>query len=163
MSNSPKRVTPAYACDCHIHVFDSRFPVYSGKVPGNHPASEYRLVQQRIDHIGRLPQPEGARHAAFDVIRRLLDMGRAWVKLTSVVYPDSDVESHSKVARAFVEAAPERMLWGSDWPHGIEKEMPDDVELIDRLVQWAPDETTWHRILVENPDILYAFPRTGSA
>ena len=113
-----------------------------------------------FDHMGRLPQPEGIRHDAFEIIRRLLDSGRAWIKLTSVVYSDSDEDSIGVVARALIKAAPERMVWGSDWPHGTKKEMPDDVVLFDRLAQWAQDEPTWQRILVDNPQSLYGF---GSA
>ena len=114
-----------------------------------------------FDHMARLPQPEGIRHAAFQVVRGLLDTGRAWVKLTSVVYSDSDGDSVSEVARAFIKAAPERMVWGSDWPHGNKKEMPDDEVLFDLLAEWAQDEPTRHRILVDNPQTLYGFPESA--
>jgi predicted TIM-barrel fold metal-dependent hydrolase len=114
-----------------------------------------------FDHMARLPQPEGIRHAAFQVVRRLLDKGRAWVKLTSVVYADSEAALIGDVARAFIRAAPERMLWGSDWPHGNKQEMPDDRILFDRLAEWAGDVPTWHRILVDNPQMLYGFSETG--
>ena len=68
-------------------------------------------------------------------------------------YPDA-----SRVARAFAAAAPERMVWGSDWPHRGEKHMPDDAALFDLLARWAPDEATRRRILVDNPATLYGFP-----
>jgi predicted TIM-barrel fold metal-dependent hydrolase len=61
----------------------------------------------------------------------------------------------TKVAQAFVKAAPERMVWGSDRPSAPQK--PDDAVLLDLLFEWAPDEETRHRILVENPEA-----RTGS-
>ncbi len=53
--------------------------------------------------------------------------------------------------------APERMVWGSDWPHPTEKDKPDDAVLFDLLSDWAPDEQTRHRILVDNPARLYGF------
>jgi predicted TIM-barrel fold metal-dependent hydrolase len=63
------------------------------------------------------------------------------------------------VARAYVRAAPERLVWGSDWPHPTEqgKTLPDDAVLFDLLLDWAPDETTPHQILVDNPARLYRF------
>jgi predicted TIM-barrel fold metal-dependent hydrolase len=56
-----------------------------------------------------------------------------------------------------VAAAPERLVWGSDWPHPSEKHTPDDALLFDLLSQWAPDEATRNRILVTNPEKLYGF------
>ena len=114
-----------------------------------------------IDHLGRLPPATGTDHRADAVIRRLLDGGRTWMKLSGAYlntavgppdYPDA-----SRVARAFAAAAPERMVWGSDWPHRGEKHMPDDAALFDLLARWAPDEATRRRILVDNPATLYGF------
>jgi predicted TIM-barrel fold metal-dependent hydrolase len=62
------------------------------------------------------------------------------------------------VARAMIEAAPERVVWGSDWPHASAREcMPDDADLVDLLADWAGDEATLHRIVVTNPERLYGF------
>jgi len=63
------------------------------------------------------------------------------------------------VAQAYAKAAPDRMVWGSDWPHRGEKQMPDDAVLFDLLAQWAPDEAVRKRILVDNPAVLYGFPK----
>jgi len=63
----------------------------------------------------------------------------------------------SKVAQAYVHAAPERMVWGSNWPHPNETTKPDDAVLFDLLLRWAPDEATRNRILVQNPAALYGF------
>jgi predicted TIM-barrel fold metal-dependent hydrolase len=60
-------------------------------------------------------------------------------------------------AKAFVKAAPERLVWGSDWPHPTPKDPPDDAVLFDLLTTWAPDEATRNRILVSNPEALYGF------
>jgi D-galactarolactone isomerase len=114
-----------------------------------------------FDHMGHIPQPMGTRHPAFALICRLIDKGHTWVKL-SVTYDNTrdgppTYADVTKVAQAYVKAAPERMVWGSNWPHPNETIKPDDAVLFDLLAQWAPDEPTRHRILVENPAELYGF------
>lgn len=129
-----------------------------------------------FDHMGVLPQPDGVNHPAFNIIRGLIDKGRTWVKLSGA-YNEAKIEpsgavvlsnttifaAASKVAQAYVNFAPERMVWGSDWPHPSfsATEKPDDAVLFDLLAEWAPDEATRHRILVENPESLYGFPKTA--
>jgi len=118
-----------------------------------------------FDHIGRLPQPAGVGHPAYGIIRRLIDKGRTWVKVSGA-YLDTKVgpptyADVTKVAQAFVKAAPERMVWGSDWPHPTEKDKPDDAVLIDLLADWAPDAATRHRVLVTNPEQLYGFAKSA--
>ena len=66
----------------------------------------------------------------------------------------------NKVGQAYVQAAPERVVWGSNWPHPAETNKPDDAVLFDLLAQWAPREGTRHRILVENPEVLYGFSKS---
>jgi predicted TIM-barrel fold metal-dependent hydrolase len=109
-----------------------------------------------FDHMGRIPHPAGTDHPAFEVIRKLIDKGRTWVKISGA-YQDTKVgppsyADTSKVAQAYVKAAPERMVWASDWPHPTQKEneKANDAVLFDLLTEWAPDEVTRHRILVEN-------------
>jgi predicted TIM-barrel fold metal-dependent hydrolase len=115
-----------------------------------------------IDHMARLPQPEGTRHPAFGVVRKLIDRGNTWVKL-SAPYLDTKVgppryADIKPVAVAFVEHAPERCVWGSDWPHPTEPHTkPDDAVLFDLLTEWALHEEVRHKILVENPAKLYGF------
>jgi len=115
-----------------------------------------------IDHMGRVPQPEGVKHPAFAIVRGLLDSGRGWVKLSGA-YLESEVgppryPDATRLAREFVKAAPERCVWGSDWPHPTERDRkPDDAILLDLLQEWARDEATRRRILVENPAALYGF------
>jgi len=65
------------------------------------------------------------------------------------------------VGRAWVQAAAERVVWGSNWPHPNEVDKPDDAMLLDLLAEWAPREETRHRILVENPAALYGFAKTA--
>lgn len=114
-----------------------------------------------FDHMGHIPQPAGTRHPAFVILRRMLDTGRTWIKL-SVTYDSSAIgpptyADVNTVGRAYVVAAPERLVWGSNWPHPNETVKPNDARLIDLLAEWAPDEGTRHRILVENPARLYRF------
>jgi D-galactarolactone isomerase len=119
-----------------------------------------------FDHLGNFGE-QGTKHAAFTIIRRLIDKGRTWVKLSGAyITPTgitSDYRTATTVAKAFVAAAPERMVWGSDWPHPSAdiKSKPDDAKLLDLLLDWAPNEATRHRILVENPEVVYGFPHTS--
>jgi predicted TIM-barrel fold metal-dependent hydrolase len=122
-----------------------------------------RLPSQVVfDHMGRLPQPAGTDHEAFRIVCELLGEGRAWVKLSGA-YLDSRAgppayADATRVAKAYVEIAPDRMLWGSDWPHPSERAAkPDDALLFDLLAEWAPDEAVRKRILVDNPAELYGF------
>lgn len=118
-----------------------------------------------FDHMGRLTLPAALDHPAFGVISRLIDKGRTWVKLSGA-YMDTSAGAptyadKTKVAQAYLKAAPERMVWGSDWPHPTEKEKPNDAVLFDLLTEWTPDEATRRRILVENPEALYGFARSS--
>ena len=114
-----------------------------------------------FDHFGRIPEPEGIDSPAFATMRAFLDSGRVWVKLSGA-YQDSRIGPPSYadigvLARAYVAAAPERLVWGSDWPHPTEKVKPDDAILLDLLGAWVRDEASRSRILVKNPEILYGF------
>ena len=116
-----------------------------------------------FDHLGKPPEDEGVKHPSHAVIRDLLDKRRAWVKISGAymnthVGPPTYADA-TLVAQAFVKAAPERLVWGSDWPHPSPKVKPDDALLFDLLSVWAPDEVTRNRILVNNPQDLYGFPK----
>ena len=115
-----------------------------------------------FDHLGRLAQPNALDNPGFKTISKLIDKGRTWVKLSGA-YQDSKVGPPTysdtvAVARAYIKAAPERMVWASDWPHPTEKDKPDDAVLFDLLAEWAPDEAMRMRILLQNPATLYGFP-----
>jgi D-galactarolactone isomerase len=118
-----------------------------------------------FDHMGHMPQPAGVDHPAYKIVRGLIDRGRTWVKL-SVTYDSSKIgpptyTDVNRVGEAYVKAAPERMLWGSNWPHPNETTKPDDARLLDLLAEWAPNEATRRRILVENPEIFYGFAKAA--
>jgi D-galactarolactone isomerase len=117
-----------------------------------------------FDHMARIPGEIGVKHPAFRVVVGLLQQGRAWVKLSGA-YMDSKVgpptyADRGAIAKGFVSAAPERLIWGTDWPHPTTEVKPDDAHLFDLLADWVPEESIRTRILVDNPEILYGFPRT---
>src|SRR5215204_2491079 len=121
-----------------------------------------------FDHLAHIPQPDGVNHPLFGQVRALIDKGKTWVKLSGA-YADTKVgpptyADATLVAQAYAKAAPERCVWGSDWPHpGVRdpQPKPDDAVLFDLLLVWAPDEKVRHRILVENPAVLYDFPKSA--
>ena len=121
-----------------------------------------------FDHLGRLPQPLPLEHAAFGIIRRMMDKGKTWMKLSGA-YMDTNSGAPAyadkvAVAQAYIKIAPERVVWGSDWPHPTEKpeHKPNDATLFDLLTAWAPDEAQRQRILVSNPEALYGFAKTAA-
>ena len=116
-----------------------------------------------IDHVGKYIEPVPPDHAAFKALLRLVETGRCWVKL-SAPYEVSKTgapgyEDVGALAKRLVQAAPERMLWASNWPHPTapKDNMPDDANLLDLLLEWAPDEAVRRKILVDNPAELYGF------
>jgi predicted TIM-barrel fold metal-dependent hydrolase len=119
-----------------------------------------------FDHLAHVPQPAGIADPLYARVRALIDKGRTWIKLSGA-YQDTKVgpptyADATAVARAYVKAAPERMVWGSDWPHPSEQQAkPDDALLFDLLAEWAPEEAVRHRILVQNAEALYGFPKTA--
>jgi predicted TIM-barrel fold metal-dependent hydrolase len=118
--------------------------------------------------MGHPTLPAGVEHASFAVLRRLIDRGRTWIKLSGAYINSEagppDYPEATKIAQAFVQAAPERMMWGSDWPHPGEQSkptLPNDALLFDLLAAWAPQEAARRRILVENPENLYGFAKSA--
>lgn len=115
-----------------------------------------------FDHMGHVPAKGGAKAPGFQALLRLLDGSNVWVKLSGAYRltgkdrtPYADV---APLARALIAANPERLVWGTDWPHPqIRTKMPDADALLDLLGDWAGDATTFHRILVQNPEHLYGF------
>jgi len=124
------------------------------------PVIETLPVSVVFDHMGGLKADVADNDPLLIQILRLLDTGKHWVKLcgyrnSQAGYPYADV---TPLARRFVERAPERCVWGTDWPHtAIKGHMPDDGELLDLLGEWVPDAATRQRILVDNPGRLYRF------
>jgi D-galactarolactone isomerase len=115
-----------------------------------------------IDHTGKFLEPVEPEHEAFQTLLRLVDTGRCWVKLSGPYETSKTGAPHyedvARLARALIAHAPERLLWASNWPHPTAPgEPPDEAALLDLLLDWAPDEATRRRILVDNPAELYGF------
>jgi D-galactarolactone isomerase len=116
-----------------------------------------------IDHTGKFLEPVPPEHDAFKALLRLVERGNCYVKL-SAPYETSKAGKPGygdvgALAKALVKAAPERMLWASNWPHPSAQgeQYPDDAGLLDLLLEWAPDEADRRKILVDNPARLYGF------
>ncbi|MDY7102780.1 MAG: amidohydrolase family protein [Actinomycetota bacterium] len=112
-----------------------------------------------IDHMARVPVVDGLDQEPF---ARLLDLAgdeRCWVKISGAERLTADgpppYDDVVPFARALIAAAPDRVLWGTDWPHPNVRHMPDDGDLLDLLARFAPDEALRNRILVDNPARLY--------
>jgi 2-pyrone-4,6-dicarboxylate lactonase len=114
-----------------------------------------------IDHMGRVATDAGIDQEPFRALLELLNDDRAWVKVSGAERLTSDgtppYDDVVPFARALIEAAPDRILWGTDWPHPNVRHMPDDGDLVDLLASYAPDADLLHRILVRNPESLYDF------
>ena len=119
-----------------------------------------------IDHVGKFLEPVAPEHDVFKSLLRLLDTGRCWVKL-SAYYETSKTGAPkygdvARLAKALIVHAPDRMIWASNWPHPSRRpeNKPDDADLLDLLLEWAPDEAVRRRIFVDNPAELFGFPKT---
>lgn len=146
--------------DCtgwHIQVFAE-----PAQIIALQPVLQQLPVPLVIDHLGRMDPAEGASADAYGVLRRLLDGGRCWVKLSGA-YMRSQVHGPSyadtvPLGRALVQAAPERLVWGSDWPHTTERPgTVNDSELVNLLQAWSASDAVMDRILVDNAAKLYGF------
>jgi predicted TIM-barrel fold metal-dependent hydrolase len=115
-----------------------------------------------IDHMGRVDPVEGTAGATFALLLRLLDAGNTWVKLSGVYMRSREGAPRygdmAAIGEALVRHAPERVVWGSDWPHTTEPPASvNDDDLLDVLLAWCGNPDTLHRVLVDNPARLYGF------
>jgi 2-pyrone-4,6-dicarboxylate lactonase len=114
-----------------------------------------------LDHMARITGEEGVTSEPFITLLRLLDTDRCWVKLASLYrlsalpYPHEDM---LPMIHEVVRRRPDRIIWGSNWPHPIHKGlMPNDGDLVDLIPLWVPDEQVQKQMLVDNPAALYGF------
>ena len=124
-----------------------------------------------FDHFGGARASLGIRQPGFDSLLNLVQAGKAYVKISGAYrasklapdYPDT-----APLAKALIAANPERIIWGTDWPHPdsasgrpLGEVSPlfqiDDGRLLNQLPVWAPDSATRKKILVDNPVQLYGF------
>ena len=115
-----------------------------------------------IDHMGRTDARAGTSSPGFQSLLRLVGDGGCWVKLSGAHRLSTQAPDYAEVRpfhEALLRANPERLMWGTDWPHPrIEGDMPDAGRLLDLFQQWTPDHETRRRILAANPARLYGFP-----
>lgn len=109
-----------------------------------------------IDHMGYMKESDGLTRADFDRLLRVMDGGRCYIKLSGPyrIAKDRPLSVVEPIGRALVAARPDRLVWGSDWPH-LPDGGRDTGELLNLLADWAPDEADRHRILVETPASLF--------
>jgi predicted TIM-barrel fold metal-dependent hydrolase len=111
--------------------------------------------------MGGVDPSKGIDGEGFKFVLEALDTGRCWVKLSPRIskqddFPFSDTDP---LVKKLVQHAPNRLLWGSDWPHPqYFKPMPNDVALLDQVLDWVPDEKTRKLIFVDNPAEVFGFP-----
>jgi 2-pyrone-4,6-dicarboxylate lactonase len=114
-----------------------------------------------LDHLARISAAEGVDSEPFRTLLRLLDTNRCWIKLASLYRLSSEPYPHRDMLpmiRKVVELRPDRILWGSNWPHPIcPVPMPNDGDLVDLVPLWLPDSRAQQLALVDNPALLYGF------
>jgi predicted TIM-barrel fold metal-dependent hydrolase len=136
--------------------------VHAHDYPDFAPVMRALPVDIVVGHLGYMPTSAGLDHPGFRSFLGLVAEGRCWVKLTAPyrittqqTVPYDDV---APFARRLITTRPDRMLWGSDWPHvACKLPMPNDTDLLDLLGDWAPDAAIRQQILVDNPARLYGF------
>jgi predicted TIM-barrel fold metal-dependent hydrolase len=118
-------------------------------------------VPMVIDHLGHVDVSKGTDQPAFRFLLDLLKRDNVWILVGNGDRRsnlDAGWDDVLPFARAYVEAAPDRCIWASDWPHlGYRKRMPDDAELLELLYRFAPEPELQRKILVDNPARLFGF------
>lgn len=114
-----------------------------------------------LGHLGYMKGNPGTGDAGFQALLRLMQAGKAWVKLTGPYRISAQPLPHADTipyAHALLKANPAQVIWGTDWPHVMHKgPMPNDGDLTDLLLDWVPDEKQREQVLVANPARLYGF------
>lgn len=114
-----------------------------------------------IDHMGRIDISQGLQSDAFTALLQLRHHPQAWIKISGVDRLCGGAAPYTAgqpFMKAIIEAMPERTLWGTDWPHpNVTGPVPDDGQLLNIFGTVCPDPALRHRILVDNPQILYQF------
>jgi len=118
-------------------------------------------VPMVIDHMGRVKAGDGLEQQPFKTLLEFMQNENCWVKVCGAERVSSKGPPFTDAvpfARALIEAAPDRILWGTDWPHpNVGKHMPNDGDLVDLFALMAPEPALQHKILVDNPARLYGF------
>lgn len=157
-----KAIDQRLVARCHEHGWGMHYLVKPDEQPEWLPqvlASPGRFV---LEHMGGIDPSKGLDSAAFRFVQACLDTGRCWVKLSPRPSKQNDFPFDDMLpfAKVLVERYPTRLMWGSDWPHPqYFKPMPNDVALIDQLLDWIPNEAIRNKVLVDNPAECLGFPK----
>ncbi|MFC3338748.1 amidohydrolase family protein [Paracandidimonas soli] len=124
-----------------------------------------QLIELKIDvvmdHFAGICHDESLKDRVDQGVLRLMDSGHGWLKLSGAYMMHPSPPHTSAMLDSFVSKLvaryPDRLVWGSDWPHVTEREKPDDAKLLDLFARWVPDPGIRHAILVENPRQLYRY------
>jgi 2-pyrone-4,6-dicarboxylate lactonase len=146
----------------HEHGWDIHYLVRSQEAPDDW---RRQILQSPgkfvLEHMGGIEPDKGLDSVGFKFVLQCMDTGRCWLKLSPRVskqdnFPFNDCLPY---VHKLVEKYPSRLLWGSDWPHPqYFKPMPNNVDLLDQMLDWVPDEATRNKIFVDNPAELFKFP-----
>ena len=112
-----------------------------------------------VDHMGRVPVRDGLDQPPFRILLDLLKRPNWWVKVSGaerISESGPPFEDAIPFAQRLIEAAPDRVLWGTDWPHPNVRWEPDEADLVDLLPSFA-GSAVLHKVLVDNPARLYGF------
>jgi len=157
----------------HLEAVDSRAMRFNWAVAVQFDGSAIEVHQDRLmamrsnwilDHHGKFFSGVVPESREIDVVKRLIDTGKCWFKFAGC-YESSqtggpDFDDIAAVATAIATHAPERIIWGTNWPHNMvrqSEEYPDDAALIDTVLSWIPTEKARERALVGNPEALFQF------
>jgi predicted TIM-barrel fold metal-dependent hydrolase len=114
-----------------------------------------------IDHMGRVPTKDGLEQEPFKILLNVARMESCWIKICGAERISSKGPPFTDAvpfAQAILKVAPDRALWGTDWPHpNIKKHMPNDGDLVDLIPLFMPDAALQRKVLVDNPQRLYGF------
>ncbi|MEX2354085.1 MAG: amidohydrolase family protein [Gammaproteobacteria bacterium] len=114
-----------------------------------------------IDHMGRVPMAGGIRQKPFQILLKFMEREDFWVKVCGserISVSGPPFYDAIPYAQALIRVAPDRIIWGTDWPHpNIKKHMPNDGDLVDLVPLFAQDEVLQKKVLVDNPARLYGF------
>ncbi len=114
-----------------------------------------------IDHMGRVPTKDGLDQRPFRILLETARMENCWIKICGAERVSSEGPPFTDAVpfgQAILEVCPDRVLWGTDWPHpNIKKHMPNDGDLVDLIPLFMPDEALQQAVLVDNPQRLYEF------
>lgn len=114
-----------------------------------------------LDHMARIRADQIGTHPAHKAVLDLLDNGKTWMKLSAPYlngWSQGDApETVGRLVQDLIRAAPDRLVWGSDWPHVTESDKPDDQQLFEQFKRWIDDPSFLEKIFRDNPKNLYGF------